>query len=105
MMRYISHEMRTPLNTIHLGINQLLKLGNFRDLLNDMQAASEIAVDTLNDLISQEGVDETILALDFVEDSAYHFITTLIAQMQRQVRKSLPFYLIKRCRRCRIISG
>ena len=97
--------MRTPLNTIHLCIDELQKTSSKRELLRDMHAASEVVVDTLNDLISQEGFDETILALDFVEDSASHFIDQLMKHMQRHVHFMLFYSCLLVIRRHKIVSN
>lgn len=87
VVRFISHEIRTPMNTIQLGIEELLKQNEFAhaDLLQEMKAASELAVDTLNDLICQEGFDENWLSLDIMEENAFDMISNLIQQSQRHV--------------------
>ena len=60
-MRYISHEMRTPLNTVSMGLNVLVK--QFQDMFHlakdhlcyvtakDIQASCSVAVEILNDML------------------------------------------------------
>ena len=91
IIRFISHEIRTPMNTIHLGIDELLQHSEHAQLevLHEMKAASDLAVDTLNDLISQEGFDENPIALDVSEEAADNFLSNLAPQCQRHVRNPL----------------
>eukprot|EP00597_Dinobryon_sp_UTEXLB2267_P009324 CAMPEP_0170096594 /NCGR_PEP_ID=MMETSP0019_2-20121128/28692_1 /TAXON_ID=98059 /ORGANISM="Dinobryon sp., Strain UTEXLB2267" /LENGTH=801 /DNA_ID=CAMNT_0010318641 /DNA_START=556 /DNA_END=2961 /DNA_ORIENTATION=- len=67
-VRYISHEIRSPLNVVHAGVDMLrdelksnsLKESNMcgiRDLLDDIFAASESAICVLNDLLNYEHLD------------------------------------------------
>ena len=67
-VRYISHEMRTPLNAATLGLNmlvtQLKKKNNptvadeeLCDSIKDIQLACSTAVDILNDLLSFEKLE------------------------------------------------
>ena len=88
------------MNTIHLGIDELLKHEDIAqgELLQEMKAASELAVDTLNDLICQEGFDENWLSLDIMEENAYDMLTNLIHQSQRHVRYHYYSSVITICR-------
>ena len=85
-MRHISHEMRTPLNTIHLGIDELLHASTYsRELLLDMQAAAELSVDTLNELVAQDSGSGPRLILDKQCLPAHQFIDQIINESQKHV--------------------
>ena len=85
IVRFISHEVRTPLNTIMLGIDEL-SASSHHDVLSDMKAASEVAVDTLNDLIAQhrDGWDADLL--DIAEETALDIIQSTVRNCQRHVQ-------------------
>ena len=84
-VRYISHEMRTPLNAATLGLNmlvtQLKKKNNptvadeeLCDSIKDIQLACSTAVDILNDLLSFEKLERWSSSPDSLPDhtlSAY----------------------------------
>lgn len=85
-MRYISHEMRTPLNTIYLGVDELLR-DNTKptETLLDIQAAAELSADTLNDLIAQDDTMGQSVPLDCQEVSAYHYMRQAVTECQKHV--------------------
>jgi len=95
-VRYISHEMRTPLNAATLGINMLItqlkknKHPTSADMelsesLDDIQLACSTAVDILNDLLSFEKLESGILFLNRQDTSAPKFLTEGVVIFSAQV--------------------
>lgn len=84
VVRFISHEVRTPLNTIMLGIDEL-SASCHHDVLSDMKAASEVAVDTLNDLLVQHRNERDADVLNIAEENALEIIQSNIGNSQRHV--------------------
>jgi len=88
-VRYISHEVRTPLNTVRLGLklfeleltslkNNMIGMSaaalrdevatcleNWIDLTNDVLGNSEAAVDVLSDLLNYDKIETGTLRLEF----------------------------------------
>jgi len=69
-VRYVSHEIRSPLHVVLAGL-ELLRSNScseltftFMDLIVDMQSAAETAISILNDLLQYENMDAGTLKLD-----------------------------------------
>jgi signal transduction histidine kinase len=79
-VRYISHELRTPMNTACLGLKYLIDSldqevdKDIHETLNDVNVACMTAVDILNDLLTFEKLESGILELHKTEESAISFI-------------------------------
>ena len=95
-VRYISHEMRTPLNAATLGLNMLLTQlkknkhptstdTELCESLGDIQLACSTAVDILNDLLSFEKLESGILVLNRQNISASKFLTEGVVMFSAQV--------------------
>ena len=95
-VRYISHEMRTPLNAATLGLNMLLtqlkKKNNpspadeeLRESISDIQLACSTAVDILNDLLSFEKLESGILVLHRQDISVEKFMFEGVTMFSAQV--------------------
>lgn len=75
-VRYVSHEIRSPLNVVHAGLELLLMdlrgsevaaADRFREavlLVEDIFAASDSAISILNDLLNYEHIDSGNFKLD-----------------------------------------
>mmetsp|Transcript_25141 Transcript_25141/g.36099 ORF Transcript_25141/g.36099 Transcript_25141/m.36099 type:complete len:435 (+) Transcript_25141:42-1346(+) len=76
-VRYVSHEIRSPLNVVHAGLDILRsELANSSsesivtiprrtlELINDIYSASETAIDILNDLLHYEHMDSGTFKLE-----------------------------------------
>eukprot|EP01036_Dinobryon_divergens_P028253 gene28253-37169_t len=70
-VRYVSHEIRSPLNVAHAGLEilkaelEIIGVTNFiRDLLDDIFFASNTAIDILNDMLQYEYIDSGTFKLD-----------------------------------------
>mmetsp|Transcript_30216 Transcript_30216/g.41566 ORF Transcript_30216/g.41566 Transcript_30216/m.41566 type:complete len:767 (-) Transcript_30216:185-2485(-) len=67
-LKYIFHEVRTPLNSLTMGIDLLEGSENFdesdRESLLIMKGASEFMSDTLNDVLSIQKIEEGMVELE-----------------------------------------
>ena len=94
-MRYVSHEMRTPLNTVMLGLSyvqkQLVKsLGvnsNHESLsaIKETQMSCEIAVNILNDMLMYDKVEDGLLKMELQTMSPWQFFEDSIKPFFIQV--------------------
>ena len=105
-VRYISHEMRTPLNAATLGLNmlatQLKKKNNptsadleLYESISDIQLACSTAVDILNDLLSFEKLESGILVLHRQDISVPKFMSEGVVMFSAQVfvlTKTFPVF-------------
>ena len=96
-MRYVSHEMRTPLNTVLLGLSyvqkQLVKsLGVSTDhecysAIKETQLSCEIAVNILNDMLLYDKVEDGLLKLELKRISPWLFFEDSIKPFFIQVSR------------------
>ena len=70
-VRYVSHEIRSPLNVVHAGLEllraDLAAAGALSSTLNQLQdiyIASSAAIDILNDMLQYEHIDSGTFKLD-----------------------------------------
>ena len=68
-MKYLFHEVRTPLNSLTMGID-MLKMSETmsaeeKDYLEMMQGATEFMSDTLNNVLNMHKIEEGKLELEF----------------------------------------
>ena len=68
-MRYISHELRNPLNAVFMGLDLLHEhvvddKTELRQILNDISPSRQKAVEVLNTLLSMEKIDLGITQLE-----------------------------------------
>lgn len=97
-VNYISHEIRTPLNTIKVGlqlareeVGQLPMNRNAAGLLEnvkDMQSSCAVALDTVNDFLLLDKIDQGILLLDRVVVNAADLIEEAVNPFSVQARIS-----------------
>ena len=97
-MRYLSHEMRTPLNTVVMGINLLIK--KFENTLYlpktsicyeiayDIRSSCIAAVDILNDMLLFDKIESGHLALELAVVSPWSFIKETVQTFFVQVSSS-----------------
>ena len=97
-VRYISHEMRTPLNAATLGLNMVVtQMKKNRhptqadqelvETLSDIRLACSTAVDILNDLLSFEKLESGILDLHRENISALKFMKEGIVMFSAQAKE------------------
>ena len=96
-MRYISHEVRTPLNTVCLGLellsDELNERSNFdpsaagyRDCVDEVREAAGIAVEILNDLLQYDKMQDNALQMVKVKHPAIDIVTEVFNTFKIQVR-------------------
>lgn len=93
-MRYISHEVRTPLNTVVMGLRVLhddLAAKAYQDCMTtvkDTQESCQIAIGILNEMLLYDKVESGLLVLEreYIS-SAVDFVRGAIAPFQVQVPK------------------
>jgi len=92
-MRYISHEIRTPLNTVVMGLKmlegQLQKSVSKAELLvsiRDMRTSCDVAVDTLNDFLLFDKLENGLMTLEVEKTPAGTVIADAIQPFQIQAR-------------------
>ena len=99
-VRYISHEMRTPLNAATLGLNMVVtQMKKNRhptqaeqelvETLSDIRLACSTAVDILNDLLSFEKLESGILDLHRENIAALKFMKEGIVMFSAQAKEKL----------------
>eukprot|EP01041_Mallomonas_annulata_P004967 gene4967-9938_t len=94
-MRFISHEVRTPLNIILLGVDVIHKEMKYKscnqdsmDTLNDMKDSCDKCVGILDELLDFEKIESGILLLDRTLFSAWDIISISIKNLEIQAKKS-----------------
>ncbi len=94
-IRYISHEIRSPLSTTSLGLDYLInqlsehKMNSFEDVLEvvkDAKVTCELATSTLNDLLMFDKMETGMLEVSTVECDAWEFINSCVRPFLLQVR-------------------
>ena len=87
---YISHEVRTPLNTVIMGLQVLaddLESADQDTLtsLQDVRTSCDIAVNVLNELLMFDKLEGGTLMLEKTKANAMELITKTITPFQIQV--------------------
>ena len=91
-VRYISHEVRTPLNTAIMGLELLT--GNIvnhanRDTLNildDIKKAADVALGVLNEILIFDKIEDGTLTLNSETFSIVEFLENVVQEFQIQVK-------------------
>jgi signal transduction histidine kinase len=90
-MKYIFHEVRTPLNSLTMGIDLLEMSCNInaseRDSLLMMRSASEFMSDTLDNVLSLQKIEEGKFELELVSFSFEHILLRVFATFRGAVVK------------------
>lgn len=88
-MRYISHEMRTPLNSAFLGLrileSEVQDMGTAETVL-DVKDSCNKALDTLNELLLYDKLESGSLKLDVETVLPWQLIRDVVRSFQLQVR-------------------
>ena len=96
-VRYISHEIRSPLNVVHAGL-ELLKfeleatgvLHSISELFEDIYLASNTAIDVLDEMLQYEHIDSGTFKLDCVAVKLFGcFVGRLDGFMHLALRKNI----------------
>ena len=107
-VRYISHELRTPMNSVKMGLqfcinkipmttkNKLEK--EHRDILLEMGFACEVAIEILNDLLLYDKLENGLVTLKKDNVGAIDFISKCLEMFTVQIRaKHIKLELINIC--------
>ena len=91
-IRYISHEIRNPLNSVQLGLESLEEdlarsKGNATrlEILRDVKASLQASVTTLNDMLTSDKIRSGLLVLERKNISLVDYLPVLIRRFQAQV--------------------
>eukprot|EP01034_Spumella_vulgaris_P030978 gene30978-38281_t len=91
-VRYISHEIRSPLSTTTLGLDYLIEqvgLGTLTpeellDVLKDAKTSCEIATNTLNDLLMFDKIEANMLEIEPTVMFIYEFVSDCVRPFKIQ---------------------
>ena len=80
-VRYVSHEIRSPLNIVHMGL-KLLKLNDNNpefvkerlQTISDIEGSCDTAIQTLNGLLDYEKLEAGIMKLEKLKLLAWPII-------------------------------
>ena len=101
MVRFVSHEMRTPLNTVSIGMDVLLKdlkassapnKKRMVDTVVDMKNQTDAAIEILSDLLNYEKLDSGIMTLDKAHLQAWSLLTGSVQPFYIQVRLRFGYH-------------
>ena len=91
-IRYISHEIRNPLNSVQLGLESLEKeLVKCRDnvarldILRDVKTSLQASITTLNDMLTSDKIRSGILVLERKNVDVMSLVSTVTQRHQTQV--------------------
>ena len=99
LIRFLSHEIRSPLNAINMGVciikkeidnnKNNIKDDNFNNdilsIVDEIENACNTSLDILNDLLTYEKIDEGILVLDLQTVSAFPIVYSSLQSFIIQV--------------------
>jgi signal transduction histidine kinase len=87
-MKYLFHEVRTPLNSLSLGIDMLQANGGHaeqdKEILSNMNESVNYMRDTLNNALSIQRIEEGMLNLEMVPFSIASAMTTVLVTLQSE---------------------
>ena len=93
-IRYISHEIRSPLATTSQGLDFLIDqiregrmtgLGEILEVLVESKVTCELATNTLNDLLMFDKMETGMMEVSKVECDAWEFIQNCVQPFTLQV--------------------
>eukprot|EP01039_Chlorochromonas_danica_P009415 gene9415-10401_t len=101
-VRYISHEVRSPLTTSKLALDCLVDLlqssrgpscpEEALELAMDCRTTCLSAIHTLNDLLLYDKVEERMLSLDCANIPCFDFLMTCIHPLENQIKLAGIFF-------------
>ncbi len=91
-IRYISHEMRTPLNVANIGIELLeeklqtagVSDADTNDLTTHVKASVAISIEILNDILTYEKISSSLMVLEKTLQAPVTFVRNCCALFDRQ---------------------
>ena len=92
-MRYVSHEVRTPLNTVVLGLkllrDNITSIPESSHILCDVQSSCETALEILNGFLDYEKLDSKLMKLELKKLQVWPFIRDAVQPFLVQVSISV----------------
>ena len=100
IIRYMSHELRNPINTVNVGLNVLPREiksvsgkplpAEAEDVIQEMRLANQTILKILDDLLTYENLQEEEHKLDFQSVKLWSFVQRHI----KKTAKRVSYYLI-----------
>jgi len=88
-MKYLFHEVRTPLNSITMGIDMLKMSEGLqsaeREYLEMMTGATEFMTDTLNNVLNMHKIEEGKLELDMAPFSLVEAVEKVTPSLIKEI--------------------
>ena len=91
-IRYISHEIRNPLNSVQLGLDSLeedMRRNkdnlNRLEILRDVKASLQASITTLNDMLTSDKIRSGLLNLERKRVDLQPYLSSVIERYQSQV--------------------
>ncbi len=92
-VRYISHEIRSPLSTASLGLDFLatqmsdnrLTYEQVLEVVRDAKIATDIATSTLNDLLMFDKIESGMLVVVLTDCDMWEFVNRCVKPFNIQV--------------------
>ena len=92
-IRYVAHEVRTPLNVVILGLKVLVRLldsGAHRDecmrTINEIAFSSSEAVNILNDMLLYDKIESNVMKLELEDLEIWDLVVETTTPFRLQVR-------------------
>ena len=97
-IRYISHEIRNPLHSVLLGLENMeedLRRGRDKssviETLRDVKDSLQVSMNTLNDMLTSDKIRSGLLVAERREVQLISFLSAVILRYQSQVECMLLF--------------
>ena len=91
-IRYISHEIRNPLNSVQLGLESLeedmvkSKDNMIRlEILRDVKTSLQASITTLNDMLTSDKIRSGILCLERTDVNLIPLLSAIVERHKYQV--------------------
>jgi len=91
-VNYISHEMRTPLNTAVMGLqclrDEIIKVDGNDEIINildEVRGACEISVTILSEMLDFDKLQSGLMKMEFEEVNVKDYLETTISPFYLQV--------------------
>ena len=100
-IRYLSHEIRNPLNGVLLGLESMeedLRQGRDRscifETLGDVKDSLQVSITTLDDMLTSDKIRSGLLVAERREVQLMGFLSTIVLRYQSQVEWIFLFSFI-----------
>ena len=102
-IRYISHEIRNPLNSVQLGLDSLEEdmrrnrestNRNHLEIIEDVKASLKLSITTLDDMLTGDKIRSGFFHLERKRVHLKTYLSSIIQRYQIQVIMSLNYLFI-----------